>query len=65
MSKVQRLGSAIRRTPYQSLSAIILTTLTFLTISIFSLVALGATRMLSYFESRPQVTAFFKDEATA
>lgn len=65
MSKVQRLGSAIRRTPYQSLSAIILTTLTFLTISIFSLVVLGATRMLSYFESRPQVTAFFKDEATA
>lgn len=65
MSKVQSLASAIRRTPYQSLSAIILTTLTFFSLSIFSLVALGTTRMLSYFESRPQVTAFFKDEATS
>lgn len=64
MSKVQSLGRAIRRTPYQSLSAILLTTLTFFSLSIFSLVVLGTTRMLTYFESRPQVTAFFKDEAT-
>lgn len=64
MSKVQSIGSAIRRTPYQSLAAIILTTLTFFSLSIFSLVVLGTYRMLGYFESRPQVTAFFKDNAT-
>lgn len=64
MSKVQSLLKAIRRTPYQSLSAIILTTLTFFSLTIFSLVVLGTTSMLTYFESRPQVTAFFKDEAT-
>lgn len=64
MSKVQSWRLAIRRTPYQSLAAIILTTLTFFSLSIFSLVVLGTTRMLTYFESRPQVTAFFKDEAT-
>lgn len=64
MSKVQRLTSAIRRTPYQSLSAIILTTLTFFALSIFSLVVLGTNQMLHYFETRPQVTAFFKDAAT-
>lgn len=65
MSKVQSVSSAIRRTPYQSLSAIILTTLTFFSLSIFALVVLGTYRMLAYFESRPQVTAFFKDTATA
>lgn len=64
MSKVQSLARAIRRTPYQSLSAILLTTLTFFSLSIFTLVVLGTTRMLTYFESRPQVTAFFKDDAT-
>lgn len=64
MSKVQSLARAIRRTPYQSLSAILLTTLTFFSLSIFTLVVLGTTRMLTYFESRPQVTAFFKDGAT-
>jgi cell division transport system permease protein len=64
MSKAQNVFSAIRRTPYQSLSAIILTTLTFFCLSIFSLVLLGATQMLEFFESRPQVTAFFRDEAT-
>ncbi len=64
MSRVNSISSAIRRTPYQSLSAIILTTLTFFSLSIFSLVVLGTTQMLGYFESRPQVTAFFKDEAT-
>lgn len=65
MSKVQSWRKAIRRTPYQSLSAILLTTLTFFSLSIFTLVVLGTTRMLTYFESRPQVTAFFKDDATA
>ncbi len=64
MSKVQSLARTIRRTPYQSLSAILLTTLTFFSLSIFTLVVLGTTRMLTYFESRPQVTAFFKDDAT-
>lgn len=65
MSKVQSVAKAIRRTPYQSLSAIILTTFTFFSISILTLAILGTYRMLGYFESRPQVTAFFTDSATA
>lgn len=55
----------IRRSPYQSISAIFMTVTTFLIVSIFSLVVLGAGRMLSYFESRPQVTAFFTDDTTS
>ena len=40
-----------------------MTSITFYIVSIFALVVLGAHSMLGYFESRPQVTAFFKDTA--
>lgn len=55
----------IRRSPYQSLSAIVMTTTTFFIVSIFALTVLGAHALLTYFESRPQVTAFFTDSATS
>jgi cell division transport system permease protein len=55
----------MRRYPYQSLAAIFMTTITFFIVSIFALTVLGARSMLGYFESRPQVTAFFKDEVAA
>ena len=51
----------MRRAPYQSLAAIFMTVITFFIISVFGLVVLGTHQMLNYFESRPQVTAFFKD----
>lgn len=51
----------IRRSPYQSMAAIFMTAITFFIVSVFALVVLGASSMLGYFESRPQVTAFFKD----
>ena len=51
----------MRRAPYQSLAAIFMTTITFFIVSVFALVVLGTHSMLAYFESRPQVTAFFKD----
>ncbi len=53
----------IRRSPYQSIAAICMTIVTFFIISIFALVVLGGDSMLAFFESRPQVTAFFKDTA--
>lgn len=52
----------IRRSPYQSVAAIFMTAVTFFIVSVFALVVLGAYSMLGYFESRPQVTAFFKDD---
>ena len=39
-------------------------TLTLFIASVFALVTLGSERMLRYFETRPQVTAFFVDTAT-
>lgn len=65
MSHKNTVLKHIRRSPYQSLAAIFMTTVTFFIVSVFILVVLGAQSMLSFFESRPQVTAFFKDDATS
>jgi len=54
----------MRRSPYQTMAAITLTTITFFIVSVFTLTGLGAHRLLTYFESRPQVTAFFQDDTT-
>lgn len=54
----------IRRSPYQAFAAILIMTLTFFVVSIFTFIIYGSSRIISYFESKPQVTAFFKDEAS-
>lgn len=54
----------IRRSPYQSLAAVLIMTLTFFIASIFILLGVGGTKIIDYFESRPQITVFFRDEAT-
>lgn len=53
----------IRRTPYQAITAVFIMMLTFLSISVFSFIVFGSSIVIRYFESKPQVTAFFKDEA--
>jgi len=53
----------IRRSPYQALAAISIMTLTFLAVSFFTFLLVGSSEIISYFESKPQVTAFFKNEA--
>ncbi len=50
----------IRRSPYQSLAAILLLSVTFFVGYSLSLFALGSEQVLRYFESRPQVIAFFE-----
>lgn len=53
----------IRRSPYQSLAAILLLSVTFFVGYGLSLFALGSEQVLRYFESRPQVIAFFEVDA--
>ncbi|MBI4080328.1 MAG: FtsX-like permease family protein [Candidatus Levybacteria bacterium] len=53
----------LRRSPYQALAAIFIMMQTFFVITIFSFVIYGSAQLIKYFESKPQVTAFFKDEA--
>jgi len=52
----------IRRSPYQASAAIGIMFLTFFLASVTILAAGGSQMLLRYFETRPQVTAFFKDE---
>lgn len=52
----------IRRSPYQAFAAVFVMTLTFLFISFFIFLLYGSSKAISYFESRPQVTAFFRQE---
>lgn len=54
----------MRRSPYQTFAAALITTITFFIVTVFTLTAIGAHQLLAYFESRPQVTAFFHDSAT-
>jgi len=60
MSKIKNSWKQIRRTPYQSLAALMIMFLAFFALSIFSLVSLGSIKILRYFESAPQVIAFFE-----
>src|SRR3989344_5056241 len=53
----------IRRSPYQAMAAVLIMMLTFLTISFFTFLLSGSSRVINFFESKPQVTAFFKNEA--
>ncbi len=54
----------IRRTPMQAIAASMVMFLTFLALFVFILVAAGSEASLKYFESKPQVIAFFKDGTT-
>lgn len=63
MKTIKTSWKQIRRTPYQALTAVFIMMLTFLSISVFSFLVFGSSVVIKYFESKPQVTAFFKDEA--
>ncbi len=52
----------IRRSPYQAMAAVGIMTLTLLVSAIFVMVAVGSAAVISYFDSKPQITAFFSEE---
>jgi cell division transport system permease protein len=51
----------IRRAPFQALAAIFVLTLTFFVTTLVSVLTYSSSRLISYFETRPQVIAFLKD----
>lgn len=53
----------IRRTPYQSMAAILVLTITFFVAILIGYVTTGFYQALSYFETRPQILVFFKTDA--
>ncbi len=63
MNFFKQAGRNIRRSPYQAIAAVLIMMLTFLVVSFFTFILVGSSKIISYFESKPQVTAFFKNEA--
>ena len=61
-AKSPSLLQRLRRTPYQSGAAILTMTLTFLVASMFFVLAAFSGSILSYFETRPQIIAYFTDK---
>ena len=61
---VEFMKRNIRRTPFQALAALMVMFLTFLALQVFVILAAGSQASLRYFESKPQVIAFFKDGTT-
>lgn len=51
----------VRRNPYNAAAAIFVMFLAFFISGVFVLITLGSNQLISYFESRPQVTAFLED----
>jgi cell division transport system permease protein len=63
MKAMKTAWKHIRRSPYQAFAAILIMMLTFLAITTFAFLTLGSAKIISYFESKPQVTGFFREEA--
>lgn len=61
---VQTVAKYIRRSPYQSIAAILIMSLTFLSIAVFAILTIISIRIIDYFETRPQLSVFFKQEAS-
>ncbi len=61
----KRLKQNIFRSPYQSMAVILNVLLSLFLVSVFFLVGAGSRSVLNFFESKPQVIAYLKDDATA
>ncbi len=56
--------SHIRRSPFQALAASFVLTLTFFAFTVVSVLVYSSTKLLNYFETRPQVIAFLKSDVS-
>jgi cell division transport system permease protein len=59
MSAVKTALTSLRRSPYQSMLAVSVMTILFFVANLFALSLMGAEQILRFFETRPQVIAFF------
>lgn len=54
----------IRRVPYQALAAIFIMVITFFVAAVLAFLAYASSQTLHYLETKPQIIAFLKDDAT-
>jgi len=58
-------GDHIRRAPFQAMAAIFVLMITFFVVSILIVLTYSSSQVINYFETRPQVIAFLKEESTS
>lgn len=61
MSTSATVWHHIRRSPFQSFGAILIMVITFFVASSFFFISQGLSRVLNYFENKPEITLFLKD----
>lgn len=54
----------IRRAPFQAMAAILVLAVTFFVSTLVAISVFSSQKLLNYFETRPQIIAFLKDDAT-
>lgn len=54
----------IRRSPFQAMAAIFVLTLTFFVATLVAVLTYSSAKLITYFETRPQVIAFLKSDVT-
>lgn len=62
MNSLATALATIRRSPYQALVSILMVSVTFFVAYLFSFFIAGANEVLNYFETQPQIIAFFELE---
>jgi cell division transport system permease protein len=61
MTPIRTAWHHIRRSPFQSLIAIIVMTISFFGLNFFIMISSGMASVLDYFETKPEITLFLKD----
>jgi len=62
MNAIKRLYFHLRRAPFQSLAAILVTVFAFATSTVFLSLISTTKEILDYFEARPEISAYIKDD---
>lgn len=61
---IKTATDAIKRSPFQAISAIFVLALTFFVATTVAILVYASNKSLSYFETRPQIIAFLKNDVT-
>jgi cell division transport system permease protein len=64
MSNAFSCWNSLRRTPYQSFTALLVVITTFFMVYVFTNVLYLGEKVISYFETRPQILVFFQTQVT-
>ena len=61
MTPIKNAWHHIRRSPFQSLIAIVVMSISFFSLNSFVIISSGMSSVLTYFETKPEITIFLKD----